>query len=70
MQAGAFYGYYGLVQNILGQVRTTVAQSNQPFRVVATGGYASLMREGIPEIEEVNSDLTLEGVRIVASREG
>jgi type III pantothenate kinase len=68
MLSGAFHGYYGLVQNILGRVREAVASDTQPLRVIATGGYAALLHDGIPDIEEVNPNLTLEGVRIVAAR--
>ncbi|MEZ5327776.1 MAG: type III pantothenate kinase, partial [Verrucomicrobiales bacterium] len=67
MLAGAFYGYQGLVRNILAEIRASVGidlLEGQHLQVVATGGYAELLLPGIPEIDEVNPNITLEGVRI------
>ncbi|MCB1093979.1 MAG: type III pantothenate kinase [Verrucomicrobiae bacterium] len=67
MLAGAFYGYQGLVRNILAEIRASVGidlLEGQRLQVVATGGYAELLLPGIPEIDEVNPNITLEGVRI------
>ena len=33
--------------------------------VIATGGYATLIAEGIPAIHLVHDNLTLEGLRII-----
>lgn len=64
MLAGAFYGYQGLVKNILAEIRAEI--SAQSLQVIATGGYAELLQPGIPEIKAVNPNITLEGVRIAA----
>ncbi|MDA0810981.1 MAG: type III pantothenate kinase [Verrucomicrobia bacterium] len=67
MLAGAYYGYQGLVRSILAEIRATVSvgeTDENRLRVVATGGYAELLLPGIPEIDEVNPNITLEGVRI------
>lgn len=64
MLAGAVYGYRGLVREILAQIRKELGEKR--LRVVATGGYAELIAAGLPEIESVRSDLTLEGLRIIA----
>ena len=37
------------------------------LRVVATGGYASLISGKIPQIEAVDENLTLEGLRIIGN---
>ena len=37
------------------------------MKVVATGGYAQLIARGLPEIQKVHPNLTLEGLRIVAN---
>ena len=69
MLAGAFYGYQGLVRNILAEIRKTVAAgNNKPLRVVATGGYAELLSPGIPDIEDINPNITLEGLRIAGRK--
>lgn len=65
MQAGAVYGYRGLVRGILEQLLSELP--GRP-RIVATGGDGALIAEGVPEIEVVDGDLTLEGLRHVAKR--
>lgn len=65
MQAGAVFGYRGLVRGILGQLRQEMA--GEPV-IVATGGDAALIARGLPEIHAVDPDLTLEGIRLAAVR--
>ena len=65
MMAGAIYGYRGLVREILHRI-TAERFPRQRVRVVATGGYARLIARQLPEIQAVHSNLTLEGLRIVA----
>jgi type III pantothenate kinase len=65
MQAGAVFGYRGLVREIVRRLREEMA--GEP-RIVATGGDATMIARGLPEIEVVDPDLTLDGLRIVASR--
>ena len=65
MMAGAVYGYRGLVREILQRIRAE-RFPRQRVKVVATGGYAQLIARQMPEIESVQPNLTLEGLRIVA----
>jgi type III pantothenate kinase len=65
MLAGAVFGYRGLVKEILAQLRTEI--SGAPI-VVATGGDAALIARGLPEIQALAPDLTLEGLRLIAAR--
>lgn len=65
MQAGAVFGYRGLVREIIARIRREMA--GDP-RVVATGGDAALIARGLPEIDRVDPDLTLEGIRLAAVR--
>lgn len=65
MLSGAVFGYRGLVKEILYQLRQ---EMSGPPRIVATGGDAALIARGVPEIEAVDPDLTLEGIRFVAMR--
>lgn len=65
MQAGAVFGYRGLVKEIIGRIRGELA--GQP-KVIATGGDAVLIARGVPEIDVVDPDLTLDGLRQVAAR--
>lgn len=63
MHAGAVYGYRGLVKEIL--VRLGEELDGKPV-VIATGGDAALIARGVPAIDHVDPDITLEGLRIVA----
>ncbi|MFL6590886.1 MAG: type III pantothenate kinase [Chthoniobacterales bacterium] len=67
MMSGAVFGYRGLVRAILASVIAENFRQKRP-RVIATGGYAQLIAEKLPEIEAVHPNLTLEGLRIVANR--
>ena len=61
MQSGVYWGYVGLVEGwspASGRVR-------RPLRVVATGGLAPLFAEGTTVIEQIEPDLTLDGLRHV-----
>ena len=70
MLSGAIHGYRGLVRGILSGVIAELAamdDSAPPPKIVATGGYAELIAAGLPELSEVDEQLTLEGLRIVAN---
>lgn len=65
MQSGAVFGYRGLVREIIAQVRKELRGQ---VRVVATGGDAELIARGVAEIDVVDRELTLDGLRQVAAR--
>ncbi|HIJ87708.1 MAG TPA: type III pantothenate kinase [Desulfuromonadales bacterium] len=65
MQAGIFFGYVGLVDGIVERIRS---ESDEQFRVIATGGLASLIAPESKTIDEVDNNLTLEGLRILYDR--
>jgi type III pantothenate kinase len=67
MMSGAVFGYRGLVREILERLTAENFPGRKP-RVIATGGYAELIAEKMPEIEAVHPNLTLEGLRIVGNR--
>jgi type III pantothenate kinase len=67
MMAGAVHGYRGLVAEILRKIRDENFRSSKP-NIVATGGYAELIARHLPEIEAVDPQLTLEGLRLIANR--
>ena len=64
MMAGAVFGYRGLVKQILAEISREIGVS-ESVKVVATGGYASLIAAKLPEIQKVYPNLTLEGLRII-----
>ncbi len=65
MQAGAVFGYRGLVKEIIARIRMELAGSP---KIIATGGDAALIAAGVPEIDTVDPDITLDGLRQVAAR--
>jgi type III pantothenate kinase len=65
MQAGAVFGYRGLVKGILAQI---ISELPATPKIIATGGDAALISRGVTEIDHVDSDLTLDGLRFVAKR--
>ncbi len=65
MQAGIFYGFVGQVEGIV--TRMAEAFSKAPV-VVATGGFASLIKQESQVIDHVHKFLILEGLRIIYER--
>lgn len=65
MQVGAVIGYRGLVKEILQRIGEELP--GVPL-IIATGGDAMLIARGLPQIQVVDPDITLEGLRKVASR--
>lgn len=65
MQSGIIYGFVGQVDGIVKRMIKEFPQ--KPF-IVSTGGLAGLIAKESETIEEVNRFLTLEGLRIIYSR--
>lgn len=65
VQSGLYYGYIGLVDGIL---RRMIAELGGHVRVIATGGLAKLIGRGSEFIEEIDEDITLEGLRLIYER--
>jgi type III pantothenate kinase len=64
--SGAAHGYRGMVRGILEALRHELG--NPPgLRVIATGGDAAWIASTMPEIERVDEDLTLHGLRLVGN---
>jgi type III pantothenate kinase len=64
--AGAAIGYRGMVRGILEALRRELGKPAK-LRVIATGGDAAWIAGGVPEIEAVDADLTLHGLRLVGN---
>jgi type III pantothenate kinase len=65
MQSGLYWGYIGLVDEIVTRMRAAV---DHPCKVVATGGLASLIAKDSKTIEEADDMLTLVGLRLLYER--
>ncbi|CAI3925144.1 Pantothenate kinase type III (CoaX) (PDB:2F9T) [Commensalibacter communis] len=66
MKSGIYWGYIGLIEGIIERIRKEYSVSE--MTVVGTGGLARLLAEGTPIFKEINAELTLEGLRILANR--
>ena len=62
MQAGIMYGYAGLVDGIVGRMKSEV--KTKPL-VIATGGLARIVAQEARSIDKIEEMLTLEGLRII-----
>jgi len=65
MQSGIFFGYVGLVDGIVERMKSEMKDA--PL-VIATGGLAELIGPESKTIQQVDSSLTLEGLRILYQR--
>ena len=65
MLIGVFWGYVALIEGLIERMKKEIAR---PARVVATGGLALLFDEHTDLFDEVDSDLTLDGLAILAER--
>ena len=65
MQAGIIFGYAGLVESLVRRMKKELG--SEPM-VVATGGLAKLIGPEAGVIDEIDDDLTLEGLKIIYYR--
>ena len=63
MQAGLVYGYIGQVEYIVKKVKEESGLEN--MKVVATGGLGQIIADETDCIDVYDSQLTLEGLRII-----
>jgi type III pantothenate kinase len=62
IQAGVLYGYTGLVKGMLEAIKN---ETGVKFTIVATGGLSSILTSLEGEFDEVDRNLTLEGLRLI-----
>ena len=62
MQSGVYWGYIGLIEGIVREVRR---ERNQPTKVIATGGLASLFAQGTDLFDAIEDDLTMHGLVLI-----
>lgn len=67
IQSGLYYGYIGLVKEILHRIKNEMNDDN--IKVIATGGLSYLMVKEMEDIESVIPELTLEGIKIIWEKE-
>ena len=67
MQAGILFGYIGQVEYIVKKMKEEMKKlktNEEPF-VIATGGLANLIAKETDVIDKVDSELTLEGLKLL-----
>ncbi len=62
MRSGLMYGYLGLMEGVIQRIR---AEIGSDARVIATGGLVETIAEGTTIIDELEPDLTLQGLRLI-----
>jgi type III pantothenate kinase len=62
VQSGLFFGHVAMVQGVLARIRS---ESRFHSQVIATGEHASLLACELPEIDHVEPNLTLIGLRMI-----
>jgi type III pantothenate kinase len=62
MQSGVYWGYVGLVEGIVREVRR---ERDRPMKVIATGGLASLFAQGTALFHSIEDDLTMRGLVLI-----
>lgn len=62
LQSGLYLGYVGLVEGLLGRIRSELGQQAP---VVATGGLATVLEGELAMFAAVDPRLTLEGLRLI-----
>jgi type III pantothenate kinase len=65
MQSGLYFGYVGQVSVLIDRIQ---AELGGDARVVATGGFASVIRSEIDAIDHTEPHLVLIGLRILYHR--
>ena len=65
IQSGLIYGYVALVDGLVVRMQKEIRAK---ARVIATGGYATLLAPESETIEEVDEFLTLDGLRLIYAR--
>jgi type III pantothenate kinase len=69
MQAGAVFGFAGLVDGLVGRIRNDVdGFSGENVTVVATGHTAPLLLAELHSVDHYDQHLTLQGLRLVFER--
>jgi type III pantothenate kinase len=65
IQSGLYYGYIGMIDGILERM---LHELGAKTKIIATGGYASLIGTGSSRIQQIDPNLTLEGLRLIYER--
>jgi len=62
MQSGVVFGYVGLIEGLVNRIQDELSER---AKVIATGGFATIIAQATGVIDVINPDLTLIGLRII-----
>jgi type III pantothenate kinase len=68
MQSGIFYGYVAMIEGLTARIKAQLAiddPAHPNVRVIATGGLAPLLYKHTHAIDQIEPELTLDGLRVV-----
>ena len=68
MQSGLIYGHMGMVEFMVREMKKELAEicgADKEIKVVATGGLATMIADGVDCIDVVDKMLTLEGLEVI-----
>jgi type III pantothenate kinase len=65
MQSGVYWGYIAMIEGLVTRIQ---GEYGEKLKVIATGGLAPLLAGGTTVIGSIDPDLTLDGLRLLASR--
>lgn len=65
IQSGIVNGYFGLVEELLTRIKREIGDNP---KVVATGGFAKLIAENTTQIDVIDENLLLDGLRMLHTR--
>lgn len=68
VQSGLINGYVALVDGIIKSLKREHPDQNQPIQVIGTGGLIQKITAHSAEIDQVQTRLTLDGLRIIHER--
>lgn len=71
MNAGIVYGYIGLLDYIIDKIKEELEEQGEDINklnVISTGGYSSLLANSTKNINIVDRDITLEGLKLIYER--
>ena len=59
VRAGFFWGYLGLIDNIVNLIKK---ETNNSFKIIITGGFSGLFKKAIKSKVIINKDITIKGL--------
>ena len=65
MQAGIFFGYVEMVRGMVRRFRDELEETPGEATIIGTGGYADVIADEVGCFDAIESDLNLDGLRLV-----